>query len=88
MIVGKSSNVVKLKWSSVSLNDARQDGSNRLKLASVSDDSNTIYIWNVREGRLYQELVEVTSDKNVRVLGILEPNLNLLNLYILIELFL
>lgn len=69
MVVGKNSNIVKLKWSSISLSDARQESSNRLKLASVSDESSTISIWNVREGRLYQELIDVSNDKNIRLLG-------------------
>lgn len=69
MVVGKNSNIVKLKWSSISLSDARQDSCNRLKLASVSDESSTISIWNVREGRLYQELIDVSNDKNIRLLG-------------------
>lgn len=75
MVVGKSSSVVKLKWSSISMNDAHQESSNRLKLASVSEESSTISVWNVREGRLYQELIDVTSDKNVRVLGINDHSL-------------
>lgn len=69
MTIAKNSNFSHLKWSSINFNDNKQEASNRMKLASACEDSNTISVWNARDGKLYQELADPSNDKNSRITG-------------------
>ncbi len=62
--------VSRLKWSTVNLNEFnREEVDLVIRLASSSEDTNIISIWNANDGKLIQELHEINNFQAVKVNG-------------------
>ena len=66
----KGATVTKLKWSSVNFAYVNKEENDLVtKLASASDDSNFILIWNANDGKVVQELHEINNFQALKING-------------------